>query len=179
MPKSRNRKNHKKKVAARNKRIRDDRNRMMKFYQMMEAQQHYQQEMSKREHIIETIYNNKPEIAKTNEEGVLCINEETLEIKDGILLWKDSGNPLLSGLEPLENYPNYTEEVVNDLLASIQHKQQAAVDNTGMTAEVVENVEDELGISDEFELIEDEDFIEDAVEVEEDSETDDDTKDNE
>jgi len=170
MPKSKNRKAHKQKLKARRVRLEHQNNQMKKFYQMMQAQHHLQQENSKREHIIETIYNNRPEIAKLNDDGVLIINNDVLETKEKVLIWKDSGNPLLSGLEPLENYPLYTEELVNQFLSNIQHKQKLEkeqVENSGLKTEVVEDINAELGINDDFELVEDTDFIEDAEIIEE------------
>ena len=128
-----------------------------------------QQEIAKRESVIETIYRNRPEIAKENEEGKLVYNDTILEYKeDGVLYWKENNNPLLAGLEALEDYTMYTEELVNQFLQNIQHRdimKQKEIDDSGMTAEVIEDLDAELG--EDFTLEIDEDFAEDVEIIEE------------
>lgn len=181
MPKSRNRKNHKKKVQQRNKKIENQRKKYFEFQQRMVEQFQLQQEIAKRERVIETIYRNKPEIAKEDAEGNLVYNDDVLEYKeDGILYWKENNNPILAGLEALENYTIYTEELVNQFLQNIQYRdqlKQKEIDESGMEVELVDDINAELGGSDAFELELDEDFAE--VVDGEDADKDEDSKDQE
>ena len=159
MAKSKNRKKHKQKAQKRNEKIQQDAKKRQKFQQMLMEQFQLQQEISKRENIVATIYRNKPEIAKEDENGLLVYNDSVLEYIDDVLCWKENKNPILAGLEPLENFSMYTEELVNQFLQNIQHKekqQQEAIENSGMTTELVEDLDAELGISDDFELVLDE-----------------------
>lgn len=169
MAKSKHRKNHKQKVQQRKVRIEGERKKTMKFQQRMFEQFQLQQEIAKREKIVETIYRNRPEIAKENDEGLLVYNDEILEYKeDGVLYWKENNNPLLAGLEALENYTMYTEELVNQFLQNVQHRdklKQQEIDDSGMSTEMVEDLEAELGGNSDFELELDDNFIQDAVVV--------------
>lgn len=179
MPKSKNRKNHKKKTQQRNENIRSQRKKSIQFQQRLFEQFQLQQEIGKRERIIETIYRNRPEIAKENENGKLVYNDEILEYKeDGVLYWKENENPLLAGLEALENYEIYTEELVNQFLQNIQYRdniKKQQVEQSGLETEIVEDLNAELGLNDDFELELDEDFTEFET-VNTDSDSDSDTK---
>ena len=170
MPKSRQRKNHKQKLAARNQKIKQQKNAARKV--QMQMMQMYREQMiiAQREQIIENIINGRPEVAKKvdikDEEGndtwTLQVDLDNMEEKEGTLYFKESGNPLMAGLAQLEEYPIYNLEYVNGLLDRIAYKQKMSSQFTG---EAVTDAD--LGIDNEFELVEDEDFVSDAEVIEE------------
>lgn len=173
MPKSKNRKNHKKKVAQRNLKLTQRKQAADKVQQKM--MQMYQEQMlaSQREQIIESIFNGRPEIAKKvdikdkegNDTWTYQVDLDNMEEKEGTLYFKESDNPLLAGLAQLEEYPIYNLEYVNMLLDRIAWKQKQSEQFKG--SEVTNDDLGKNGSDSEFELVEDDSFISDAEIIDE------------
>ena len=138
----------------RTQKINTQKNAEMAFF----AQMQEQQAIITRCNILEQVYKAKPELG-VEIDGVLQINKEAVEIKeDGILYWTKDNNPIISGLDQLENYPKYSEMLVNEVLKVIQKQNEAPTEDV-MDIDV-----------DDFELIEDADFEEVGVDSEADTE---------
>ena len=97
----------------------------------------YQRQLQERESlirratIVDAIYNNRPELASVKN-GILQLDMDNLHVKeDGILYWNKDDNPVLSGLDVLENYPLYDIHMFNGVLEFIgKHNQQKQATQT-------------------------------------------------
>ena len=96
MPKSKQRKKHKNRLNNFKNKREQKINRTVKLQNMFMEQIRTNQEHAKREHIIETILNSKPELAKEvetkSEDGNVIktyeVNTDVLEVLNDSLVWK-------------------------------------------------------------------------------------------
>ena len=89
---------------------------------------------------------------------------DKIEVSNNTLVWKADGNPLLAGLEPLENYPTYTKELVDAYLNNIYiRKQNEKNSMSNLEAQEVLDLSAELGDSSEDFVVEDPSFNEDKA----------------
>lgn len=111
----------------------------------------YQRQLQERETlirratIIDAIYNNRPELASFKN-GILQLDMDNLHVKeDGILYWNKDENPVVSGLDVLENYPLYDIPTFNGVLEFIgKHKQQQQATQTDIDLDDFDLIEDTI-----------------------------------
>jgi hypothetical protein len=159
MGNSKHRKNHNKKVQAFKHRAIEEKNRTKKMQQAFFDNYMKQQENARKEYMIETIYNNRKEIVK-EVDGIWKLNDEAVITVNDTLVWKTDENPILAGLEPLEVYTEYTEELVSMLLGQIQGrlKWKASKENPD-NINILPVSQDEYNtVNADFQLVEDPNF---------------------
>lgn len=121
----------------------ENKNRVKKMQQQYYEHMMERQNVMKRANIVESIYNNKPNLATKTEDGKLVINEEVLKLneEDNILYWVEDNNPMVSGLDALENYTKYSVDFVNQVLDVINNKASEQEDE--LEIEGLELIEDD------------------------------------
>ena len=167
MGNSKHRKNHKQKVLSFKVKRVENINKTKKLQKKFLDEYMDQKELARKESIIETIYKNRPEFV-VEKDNALFLNKDAVETLNGILVWKKDQNPVLAGLEPLENYPLYTEEIVNDVLSTMIQKAQLRL--LAQQQNIKENLSDVVNVGGysepELMLVEDPSFSTDSNTIE-------------
>lgn len=127
MPKTKHRKQHKQKVNQFHNRMAATRNQMRKMDEMFYGKLKEYTEMSRREHTVDSVLRERPELAMRVGDA-LILNEETTHVQDGILRWKDD-SAVFAAVETEEKLSLYTPELVNQLLRQINEKAELEKDN--------------------------------------------------
>ncbi len=157
----RTKKEQKKRAARFKQKQLEQTNRTRKAYNSYLDMINKEQEIVRKAQLIERLYLSRPEIAveKTltrivnNTDGVeeqeeyntYVLNESEITEKDGILYWVSDNNPVMSGLDALENYTTYNTEFFNMVLDVIyKEKQKNNIQLTEPDMSAFELVEEEV-----------------------------------
>lgn len=109
----------KRKAKFQNKRAMQT-NQIKRYYKQQQQIRNLQEEMIRKASIVEKLYKAKGDEFAIVKDEKLQLNEEfIIENDDKILVWSKDKNPILSGIETLENLEKYSKEFVNDVLNHI------------------------------------------------------------
>ena len=123
MPKSKNRKKHAQKVQQFHNRVAQERNEVNRMERSFMNRLLDYNENARKEALVGKLYHARPElVVEQNDSFVL--NEELIESKDDILVWKDTQVSILDGYEELERAPVYQIPVMNLILGKLYHHVQ-------------------------------------------------------
>ena len=132
----------KKRKAKFNNKRNEQLNQTKKYYEQQQRIRNFQEDLIRRASIVEKIYKAKKDDFAIVKDNTLQLNEDKIKVSnDDILCWVEDNNPVLSGIESLENFTKYSKEFVNEVLSYIYKKENPVTDVNIDDFELVVNEE--------------------------------------
>ncbi len=131
-------------ISTKNRLIKENKER---YEKLVETQSVY-----RRISIIEHVYKINPKLG-VESDGKIIVNTDAVYVKDDILYWTSDDNPIVAGLDSLDNYHHYTIDFINQVFLIIRMR------------EIEKKMVDSENGNDEFELVESNIEEDSAVEV--------------